>query len=142
MPPIGPIGEAVEAVADSVEIEDSISKWRELGPKGEIAIRAAVEARGWIVLGRQVYVRTSLGLRVEDLMVRVPAGTAGNAEAYDGFVEVKVNGGRYSPLQQAKDALIGSEGGTLVTPVEDYQPGSTIVLETGLANVTVIYEPD
>ena len=135
--PLTAFGQAVKRVADSVEIADSISKWRELGAKGEIAMLAAVEARGWMVIGQQVYVRTALGLRVEDLMVHVPVGTAGNATAYDGFIEVKVNGGQYSRLQRAKDALIGAVGGVLLTPIPGYKVGSRIVRETGLANVTI-----
>ncbi len=89
----------------------------------------------------QVPVRTTLGLRIEDVMVHVPAGTAGNATGYDGFIEVKVNGGRYSLLQQAKDALIGSVGGTLLKSVWHYEAGERIVLETGLANVRITYGP-
>lgn len=76
------------------------------------------------------------------MMVHVPAGTAGNATAYDSFIEVKVNGGRYSSLQQAKDALIGSVGGTLLRQVGDRHAGSRIVLETGSANVRITYAPD
>lgn len=140
-PPLRPFGQAVKAVADAVEIADSINKWRELGPKGEAAILAAVVSKGWIPLGQQVYVHTTLGLRVEDLMVYVAPGTAGNATGYDGFIEVKVNGGRYSTVQQAKDALIRSEGGRLLTPIEGYKPGQRIFLDTGLANVTIRYEP-
>jgi hypothetical protein len=142
LPDCGPFGEAVTALADTVEVADSISKWRDLGPKGEAAIEAAVQARGWTLLGAQIAVRTTLGLRVEDLMVHVPAGTAGNATAYDGFVEVKVNGGRYSPLQQAKDELIGSVGGILVRSVGERPAGSRIILETGLANVRITYVPE
>jgi hypothetical protein len=138
---MGPIGDAVKEVANAVEIADSVSKWRELGPKGEIAIQEAVRARGWTLLGSQVYVRTALGLRVQDVMVHVPAGTAGNASAYDGFIEVKVNGGRYSSLQQAKDALIWSEGGVLLRTVGKYPAGTRVTLGTGLANVTITYEP-
>jgi hypothetical protein len=138
---IGPFSDAVKRLADAVEIVDSVSKWRELGPKGEIAIAAAIRARGWQVLDEQVPIRTALGLRVADLMVHVPAGTAGNATAYDGFIEVKVNGGRYSALQQAKDALIGSVGGTLIRKAGPWKAGSLIKLETGLANVRITYEP-
>jgi hypothetical protein len=144
-PPIFDVSEfsdAVKALADTVEIAESIAKWRELGPKGEAAIREAVQARGWTVLGKQVYVRTSEGLRVEDLMVHIPVGTAGNATAYNGFIEVKVNGGWYSPRQKQKDAIIGSTGGTLLSPVAGYEVGKEIKLETGLANVTITYEPD
>jgi len=102
--PTNPFTQAVKELSDAVEVADSIAKWRELGPKGEAEIVAAVEARGWIVLGTQVRVQVpGLGLRVEDVMVHVPAGTAGNAKAYDGFIEVKVNGGRYSAMQQMKD---------------------------------------
>lgn len=139
-PPISPFTQAVKALADSVEIADSVSKWQELGPKGEVAIQEAVKARGWVLLGIRIPVRTSLGLRVEDVFVRVPAGTAGNAKTYDGFIEVKVNGGRYSALQQAKDAVIGTEGGTFVNGVDKYRAGDKEVLETGLANVTITYE--
>ena len=39
--PLTAFGQAVKRVADSVEIADSISKWRELGAKGEIAMLAA-----------------------------------------------------------------------------------------------------
>jgi hypothetical protein len=134
-----PFGQAVELVADGVEVADVVSKWRELGPKGEAAVREAVIARGWRVIGQQVFVRTSLGLRVEDLMVYVPPGTDGNATGFDAFIEVKVNGGRYSPLQQAKDAIIATSGGILITPVRRYEVGEHIVRETGLANVTITY---
>jgi hypothetical protein len=58
-----------------------------------------------------------------------------------GFIEVKVNGGRYSTLQQDKDALILSEGGTLLRPVGKYRAGKRVKLGTGLANVTIPYEP-
>jgi len=80
-----------------------------------------------------------LGLRVEDFLVRVPAGALGNAKAFDGFIEVKVNGGRYSLLQQAKDAAIYSIGGTLLTPVPGYTVGQPIKRGTGVANVTITY---
>jgi hypothetical protein len=136
----GPFSDAVKALADTVEVADSASKWRELGPKGEAAIEAAVLARGWIPLGIQVPVRTTLGLRVEDVMVHVPAGSTGNATPYDGFIEVKVNGGRYSLTQKAKDALIGSVGGVLLRDVGDYTSGQRVIIETGLANVRIIYE--
>lgn len=141
-PPTGPFGHAVRALGDELEVADSISKWRELGPKGEVLVEAAVQAKGWTLLGTQVYVRTKLGLRIEDVMVHVPAGMTGNATAYDGFIEVKVNDGRYSLLQQEKDALIGSVGGVLLTPVFGYDVGTKIVLETGLANVTITYNPE
>ena len=141
--PVGPFGDAVKAMADAVEVADSISKWKELGPKGEAAIVEAVEAKGWSVLGTQIAVRTTLGLRIEDVMVRLPPGTVGNDIEYDGFIEVKVNGGRYNALQQAKDAIIGTKGGILLTPVLDlkYMVGAKIVLETGLANVKITYQP-
>jgi len=135
-----PFGSAVSAMADEIEVADSITKWRELGPKGEESVREAVAARGWTVLATQVYVRTSLGLRVADFLVHIPAGMAGNLTAYDGFIEVKVNGGRYNSLQRDKDALIGTVGGVLLTPVPGYRAGSKITLETALANVTITYE--
>jgi hypothetical protein len=129
----------VKALADETEVADSIAKWRELGPRGELAIREAVLARGWILLGTQVRVWSTAGLRIEDLMVRIPRGTAGNTEAYDGFIEVKVNGGRYSDPQKIKDAIIGTVGGTLLSRVADYRIGQPIRLETGLAVVTITY---
>jgi hypothetical protein len=138
-PNLGPFGEAVRALADTIEVADSVSKWRELGPKGEILVAEAVRARGWELLDDQVPVRTSLGLRIEDLLVHVPAGTAGNATAYDGFIEVKVNSGRCSPLQQAKDALIGTVGGIMIGRAGRYNAGARVILETGLANVTITY---
>jgi hypothetical protein len=126
-------------LADTIEVADSVTKWRELGPKGEILVAEAVRARGWQLLDFQVPVRTTLGLRVEDLLVHVPAGTAGNATAYDGFIEVKVNGGRYSALQQAKDALISTVGGILIRTIGNYRSGGRIILGTGLENVTITY---
>jgi hypothetical protein len=129
----------VKDLADKTEVAESIAKWRELGPRGELAIREAVLARGWILLGTQVRVESTAGLRIEDLMVRIPRGTAGNSEEYDGFIEVKVNGGRYSKVQQLKDAAIGSAGGTLLKPVADYPAGKRVILETGLAVVTITY---
>jgi hypothetical protein len=134
--------DAVKAVGDSTEVIESIAKWRESGPRGELALREAVQARGWIVLGTQVRVQTTAGLRIEDLMVRVPPGTAGNATGYDGFIEVKVNGGRYLPLQKIKDGIIGSVGGTLLTPIPGYTAGKTLTLETGLATVDITYSPE
>ena len=69
-------------------------------------------------------VKNIVGLRIEDLMVRIPPGTAANAREHDGFIEeVKVNGSNYSDIQQYKDALIGSGGGTLLTPVLGYRLG-------------------
>ncbi|HEY3797631.1 MAG TPA: hypothetical protein VGL58_04705 [Caulobacteraceae bacterium] len=133
--------DAVNLATDNIEVADSVARWQELGPKGEFAVELAIEKQGYTVVGRQVYVRTSLGLRVADFMVLVPAGQMGSPTPYYGFLEVKVNGGRYSSLQQAKDALIGTQGGTLVRGVGPYEAGSRVVLETGLARVTITYEP-
>jgi hypothetical protein len=75
-------------------------------------------------------------------MVEVPPGTIGNAKTIGGFIEVKVNGGRYSTLQQDKDALIWSEGGVLLKSVkEGYEAGDRVKLGTGLATVTIPYGP-
>src|SRR5215469_705252 len=82
--------------------------------RGEALIRAEVASHGWKTLGIQVGVRTSLGLRIEDVMVEIPPGAIGNPSEIVGFIEVKVNGGRYSSLQQDKDAVIWSEGGILL----------------------------
>jgi hypothetical protein len=139
--PITPMSEAAKKLADAIEVTESISKWRELGPKGEALIMAAVQAHGWKLLGTQIAVRTSLGLRIEDVMVEIPPGANGNPTRIVGFIEVKVNGGRYSTLQQDKDALIWSEGGTLLRPVGKYKAGARVKLGTGLAVVTIPYEP-
>ena len=137
------MSEAAKKLADAVEVTESTAKWRELGPKGEAAIREAVAAHGRTVLGIQVAVRTSLGLRVEDVMVEIPPGAIGNAKTVVGFVEVKVNGGRYSALQQEKDALIWSEGGILLKSFkEGYEAGDRVKLGTGLATLTIRYEPE
>jgi len=41
-----------------------------------------------------------------------------------------------------KDSAIYSEGGVLLTPVKgDYSIGKKVYLGTGLANVTITYEP-
>jgi hypothetical protein len=135
------MSEAAKKLADAIEVTESISKWRELGPKGEALIRAEVLAHGWKLLDFHVPVQTSLGLRVEDVMVEIPPGAIGNATRIVGFIEVKVNGGRYSTLQQDKDALIWSEGGLLLKPVGQYKAGRRVKLGTGLANVTIPYEP-
>jgi hypothetical protein len=141
--PITPMSEAAKKLADAIEVTESIAKWRELGPKGEALIKAEVEAHGWRLLGTQVALQTSLGLRIEDVMVEVPAGAIGNAEPIVGFIEVKVNGGRYSTLQQEKDALIWSEGGVLLKSVKrGYEAGDRVKLGTGLATVTIPYEPE
>jgi hypothetical protein len=137
--PAGPFGRAAKEIGDGVEVADSIEKWRELGPKGEALMRAAVEAKGWEVIDTHVYVRTSFGLRVEDLLARIPAGALGNPLPFDGFIEVKVNGGRYSHLQQAKDALIFKEGGTLLHDIPGHKAGDRIKLGTGWANITITY---
>lgn len=143
-PPKGPItrmSEAAKKLADAIEVTESISKWRELGPKGEALIAAEVEAHGWKLLGIQVPLRTTLGLRIEDVMVEIPPGAIRNATRIVGFIEVKVNGGRYSKLQRDKDALIWSEGGTLLKSVGKYRAGTRLKLGTGLAVVTIPYEP-
>jgi hypothetical protein len=140
--PITPMSEAAKKLADAIEVTESIAKWRELGRKGEALIKAEVEAHGWTLLGTQVPLRTSLGLRIEDVMVEVPPGAIGNAKTIVGFIEVKVNGGRYSTLQQDKDALIWSEGGVLLKSVkEGYEAGDRVKLGTGLATVTIPYGP-
>lgn len=140
--PTTPFTQAVKALGDAIEVTDTVTKWRELGPRGEAEIAAAVEAKGWILLGTQVRVQTDFGLRIEDVMVHVPAGTAGNETEYDGFIEVKVNGGRYSAMQQMKDTSILTDGGVLLTPVKGgYVVGRKLFLGTGLANATITYEP-
>jgi hypothetical protein len=141
--PITPMSAAAKKLADAIEVTESIAKWRELGPKGEALIKAEVEAHGWRLLGTQVAVRTSLGLRIEDVMVEVPPGAIGNPKTIIGFIEVKVNGGRYSTLQQDKDALIWSEGGVLLKFVKKgYEAGTRVKLGTGLAIVTIPYGPE
>lgn len=75
-------------------------------------------------------------------MVEIPPGAIGNMTEIVGFIEVKVNGGRYSTLQQDKDALIWSKGGTLINSVGPYRAGTRVKLGTGLATVTIPYEPE
>lgn len=55
---------------------------------------------------------------------------------------MKVNGGRYLPLQKIKDGIIGSTGGILLTPIPGYTVGKEIRLETGLATVDITYSPE
>jgi hypothetical protein len=102
------------AYSDAVEIEGSVAKWsriaRARGGFGEREVRRFLEEEGVKVLGGQVYVRTSLGLRVTDYLVT--GGRFGNRLV---GVEVKVNSAERSTMQIRKDNLIASEGGTIAS---------------------------
>jgi RHS repeat-associated protein len=120
---------AVTDIADRLEIAQSDAKFRELGGEGEVAMRTTLLSNGYRILGEQVYVRTSLGLRIEDFAVQTPWG-------WPGFIEVKVNGSRYEgTTQEAKDFIILNHGGILLSPLPGYSPKSTINFGTGLARV-------
>lgn len=84
------------------------------GARGEEAALDALIQKGYTVLAAQLYVSTSDGLRVTDFVVT--GGPPGDDLA--GF-EVKVNGSPYTLLQQMKDSVIATSGGTVVNW---YQP--------------------
>lgn len=50
-PNLGPFGQAVGALADTIEVADSIAKWRELGPRGEALVIEAGGGEGMAALG-------------------------------------------------------------------------------------------
>jgi hypothetical protein len=89
-----------------------------MGEQGEQAALEALAEKGYTVLTEQLYVSTSEGLRITDVVVT--GGPAGDEIA--GF-EIKVNGSPYTPLQQLKDSVIaGPQGGCIIGYVQTIGP--------------------
>jgi hypothetical protein len=95
---------------DLAEDATQRTKWARVGVWGEQEAEGALIAKGYTIIGTHVYVRTSAGLRVTDFLIT--GGVLGKDIA--GY-EVKVNNSPYLPSQQMKDALIQSQGGTIVS---------------------------
>ena len=116
---------------DLFEVGSNLTKFAQLGRAGEAAARQLLISRGYTILDQQLYVRTSLGVRITDFVIT--GGVLGDDIA--GY-EVKVNNSAYTPLQQQKDAIIQSFGGTVASrfsPVFSY--GQTIQYPTYLLGV-------
>ena len=80
---------------------------RAAGKEAEAIVAKQLEAEGYTIVGSQVGVRTSLGLRFIDHLVEDPAG---NLIA----MEVKSGGGVRTGLQVAKDTEMATQGATIV----------------------------
>jgi len=81
---------------------------RALGKEGEAKARAELAANGFIIVGEQVTVKTEKGIRVLDFLIS--DGKGGLAA-----VEVKVNTATRDAVQLAKDFLISTVGGTIIS---------------------------
>jgi RHS repeat-associated protein len=90
------------------ELKDEIMTSYGLGLFGENYVANALEDEGYVIVARNLYVSTFDGkLRIVDIAAMKDDRLV--------FVEIKVNGGRYSDSQMAKDAKIAAEGG-IVNP--------------------------
>lgn len=84
------------------EIDQALTS-SQLGVRGEIAVERSLVEEGWVVIGRQVRVKTPNGLRIIDYV----AVRQGRMHAF----EAKVNSSPYTRLQRMKDSLIyGGQG--------------------------------
>jgi hypothetical protein len=92
------------------EISSKKTKWKQTGDLGEQMASEYLIAHGYTILGSQVYVRTSAGLRITDFLV-----TGGKLGADIGGFEVKVNGSERTGRQALKDGLIQTQGGTIAS---------------------------
>lgn len=77
----------------------------EVGKEAEAAVKAAEVAEGSTILGEQVAVRTSKGLRRVDMVVQKASGELVN-------VESKAAKASRTSSQVAKDSEIATTGGT------------------------------
>jgi len=96
------------ALDTAVEVQTKRTKWADLGDRGEAYVAAYLEQDGFEILGRQIWVRTSAGIRITDFIV-----TGGAFGTQLVGVEVKVNTSVRTPGQIAKDELIQTSGGTI-----------------------------
>jgi hypothetical protein len=129
----------LETIDEISEIATNRTKWAQLGVQGETAAEAALIEENYLILAKQLYVRTKLGLRITDYVVT----DALNPGPIYGF-EVKVNGSGYLPTQFAKDQLIATTGGKVVSRFNKifnvssvFKYGQTIQYQTYLMNVEI-----
>ncbi|EMY8534375.1 nuclease-related domain-containing protein [Bacillus paranthracis] len=76
------------------------------GARAEELAKSALQEKGYNVLGSQVSVRTSKGIRRVDHLVRTPRGKLL-------AVEVKAGNARRSKMQLIKDQLMRKKGGRI-----------------------------
>jgi RHS repeat-associated protein len=97
---------------------------RQAGQAAERLVADQLVAEGYEIVGSQVAVRTSEGLRYIDHLVRTPTGELI-------AVEVKSGGATRSAAQVAKDTAMASEGGRIVGKnAPDALRGQTVVIPT------------
>ena len=101
---------------------------RAAGKEAEAIVAKQLEAEGYTIVGSQVGVRTSLGLRFIDHLVEDPAG---NLIA----MEVKSGGGVRTGLQVAKDAEMATQGATIVSSKVPRLTGQLKVIRTVVRTV-------
>jgi len=77
------------------------------GQAGVSKAKAAAKARGEVVVGEEITVKSSAGTRRVDLVTKKQSGEING-------IEVKTGKSPYTKGQQAKDAAIASEGGVAV----------------------------
>ena len=116
----------VRDLADyATEISSSNTRWAAMGKAGKSAAEEEIISRGYTIIGRQIYVRTPLGLRIVDFLV-----TGGQLGKGVGSFEVKVNGAGRTPSQVAKDNYIRDFGGEVRSWNSSYF-GQKIKFDTG-----------
>lgn len=95
------------------------------GYLAEQVVKDGIERQGGEILGSQVRVMTSKGLRIIDYIIRTPSGEVV-------AIEVKFGQATRGGLQLLKDTLISSEGGTLIgrQVPKGFQLGEKVVVET------------
>jgi len=101
---------------------------RAAGKGAEAIVAKQLEAEGYTIVGSQVGVRTSQGLRFIDHLVEDPAG---NLIA----MEVKSGGGVRTGLQVAKDTEMATQGATIVSSKVPRLTGQLKVIPTVVRTV-------
>jgi hypothetical protein len=91
------------------ELYAHLTKWASVGQRGEEAAKKLLIERGYTIFGTHVFVRTSQGIRIVDLLVT--GGPLGSSVA---AFEVKVNNSCCLIRQQDKDQAIEKDGGTIL----------------------------
>jgi RHS repeat-associated protein len=98
--------------ADMVaEIAQNQTDYWRAGKSGEQMAANELVARGYTIIGAQVYIGTPMGIRIIDFLV---VGGKLQPGRYGG-VEVRVNSSRRSTSQVAKDTYISKFGGTVIS---------------------------
>jgi RHS repeat-associated protein len=96
--------DAVDTLHETIQ---NRRKWAKLGKQAEVDAVLWLEANGYTVLATQVYIKTSIGTRISDI---IAIDTREPFEPAFG-VEVKANSATRSKLQRAKDLVIATKGG-------------------------------